>query len=137
MKQGEIIFVRTNSLVSKMIRFFDKGKFSHVGIALDENHILDARLFGGVRRRHFNFNDYEVVKVNGDMEQALQFVGYKYDLWQFIWYGFRYGDKVWNNPNELICSELIAHYLLNNEYLDLTPNELYEKLIRHSDQYES
>ena len=128
MEHGDLVFVRGTSLLSKVIKFFDKGEFTHVAIILDNKHVIDSQYPSGVRIRHFRFKDYEVVQADGDMDKALSFIGYKYDFIQFLWYGFKYGDKVWNNPNQLICSELIAHYLLNNEYLNLSPNELYTRV---------
>ncbi|SDI16413.1 hypothetical protein SAMN05192534_12382 [Alteribacillus persepolensis] len=123
-----IIFSRSSSVLSRIIRFFDKGKWSHVAIKVDEHHILDSRFPKGVKVRHFDLTDYEFVEVDGDIEKALNHVGKKYDLLRFIWYGFEWGDKPWNNPNEMICSELIAESVNDENLKGMTPNEQYKYL---------
>lgn len=121
----KIIFSKTNTLLSRLIRFFDKGRWSHVSILIDDYHIVDSRFPKGVRIRHFDLANYEVVTVKGDIEEALEHVGKRYDLFIFIWYGIRYGDKPWNNPNEMICSELIAEAVHDQNLKGMTPNEQY------------
>lgn len=132
LKRGDIVFIRGRSPISPIIRYFDKGKFTHVGIMLDDGiHILDARLIGGVKPRHFDFTDYEVVRIPGvNIDAAKRYIGLGYDLLQFVWYGFRFG-KVWNNPNKMICSELVAIALRRDDLRNMAPNELYEKLNEH------
>lgn len=125
--KGRLIFVRGKSPLARLIRFFDKGEITHCGIMLDDNIILDARFFGGVKRRLNNYPDYEIVEVDGlDIERALSHVNKRYDLFRFIWYGFRYGDKVWNNPNQMICSELVGEAMHDDYIKDLTPNQQYK-----------
>lgn len=127
--KGDIIFVRGNTVISKLIRFFDKGKgFTHVAIALDDNHVLDAQYPWGVRIRHFRFSDYEVIRVPIDVDKAKEYLLYRYDFKQLIWYMFRKG-KIWNTPDQFICSEFIAYAMNRKDLVNLTPNELYEKLM--------
>jgi len=132
MKRGDLIFVRGKSPLSFLIRFFDKGEFSHVAIAIDENHVIDSQYPLGVRIRHFRFKDYEIIKlpVKYNVEKLRKYIGYNYDFKQFIWYMFKVG-KVWNTPNQFICSELVSYYLDKPEWKNLTPNELYKKIHRN------
>jgi hypothetical protein len=41
MNIGDLIFVRSNSLMSKTIKAFD-GEFSHVAVAMSNNRILES-----------------------------------------------------------------------------------------------
>lgn len=127
LKTGDVIFVRGNSLLSKVIRYFDEGEFTHVAIYTENDHVLDSQYPFGVKPRHFRFKDYEVVRVPIDVEKAKQYIGYTYDFKQFFWYAFRVG-KIWNTPNQFICSELVAHAMGREDWLGLTPNELYQRL---------
>lgn len=129
-----VYFVRGHSLIAKLIRFFDKGKgFTHVAIGLpnDNLHVLDSQYLYGVRPRHFRFSDYEIVKVQLDINKVYQRIGEKYDFRLFLYFAFRVG-KPWDTPHQLICSELVADAIgLENTYL--TPNQLYEILTKESD----
>jgi hypothetical protein len=147
MSIGDIIFVRGKTPLSHIIRYFDPGEFSHAAISLTDNgsHILEAQYFTKVRIVPFYFNDYEVISLGLTDEEkcklvqlGLQMVGKYYDYGTIIWYVleniFNLDRKqIWNNPNNLICSELIDMLLFalnkipDGEYLgDKTPNELYE-----------
>lgn len=127
LQSGDVIFVRGSSLLSKLIRYFDGGEFTHVAIVIDDKHVLDSQYPLGVRIRHFRFADYEAVRLPIDVETAKKYIGYKYDFKQFFWYAFRVG-KIWNTPNQFICSELVAHTVGREDWLELTPNELYKKI---------
>ncbi len=139
METGDLIFVRGDSLVSKAVRFFDKGEFSHVAIALSDSHILEAQYFTKSRITPMYFSDYEIMKIpltENEQHEALEIgvdlVGKWYDYLQIIGYVL---NSNFNNPRQLICSEMIALFLfrlgkINNyeEYAYLKPNELYSKL---------
>lgn len=138
MKKGDLIFVRRNNWLGKLIRYFDKGEFSHVAIMLDPDSltVLDARLFGGVKPRGFDFNDYEIVSVEGDIDKAVNLIGLKYDKALFIWHGIKYlaskvglSIKVQNNPKEMICSEYVAYYMGRGDLFNKKPNEIYRELV--------
>lgn len=126
----DVIFSRSSSLLSKFIRIFDAGEWSHVAIKLDDNHVLDARFPRGVQIRHFDMTEYEIVKIEGDITKAMQHIGKKYDLLQFVWYGFRYGEKMWDNPNEFICSEVLSEAAHDEFLKGLTPNQQYHYLAK-------
>jgi hypothetical protein len=149
MNIGSIIFVRGKTPLSKAIKYFDNGEFSHVAISVTKNgsHILEAQYFTSVRVVPFYFDDYEVVSIGLTEEErcklvqlGLQMVGKYYDYKTILWYVlenlFNLDRKqIWNNPNNLICSELIDMLLFalnkipEDEYLgDKTPNELYRYL---------
>ena len=138
MKAGDIIFVRGNTILSKCIRYFDKGEFSHVAIAVSDTHVLEAQYFTKSRITPMYFTDYEIIDLGFTDEErmdtikiGIELVGVWYDYFQAISYIFRTG---FNNPNHYICSEMIAILLdrLGKEQFQLetniTPNQLYKKL---------
>ncbi len=129
-QRGDIVFVSNNSWLSKLVRLFSEGRWSHVGIALNEYTLLDARYPKGVKPRFFDYTDYDVVRVEDiNVSKAIEYIGVEYDLLQFIYYGFKWG-KVWNNPNKMICSEFVAKAIGRNELINMTPNQLYKELIK-------
>ncbi|MFD2704619.1 hypothetical protein [Salibacterium lacus] len=124
----EVIFSRNTSLLSRLIQRFTNGKWSHNAIKIDDYHILDSRFPKGVQIRHFDLKDYEVVEVEGDIDEAIKHVEKRYDVIRFIWYGIKFGDKPWNNPSQMICSELIAEAAHDSNLKGKTPNEQYKYL---------
>jgi len=148
-KAGDIIFVRGTSIISKIIRFFDAGKFSHVCIAISDTHILEAQYFRRVAIKPFYYGrkEIEVIDLGLDEEQkrktiqvGLSLTGIWYDYLQLFYYVLKKifrlkGRNFLNNPNNLICSELISQILLaigfispHEKVQDLTPNQLYNFL---------
>lgn len=140
MKAGDILFVRGNSLVSKTIRLFDKGDFTHVAIAMSETHILEAQYYTKTRITPIYFDNYEIVDVGLNGDEVLRFgvnlTGKWYDYLQILSFMLKHRR---NNPNHLICSELVATVLFGlgvvedySEVRDLTPNELFDYLRLYS-----
>lgn len=136
MKAGDILFVRGHSPISRAIRLFDSGEFTHVAIAVSDTHILEAQYFTKTRITPIYFNDYEVVRLDLPehelLKNSIQLVGRWYDYLQIVGYMIKHRR---NNPNNLICSELVATILYRLEKVedyskvkDLTPNELYQYL---------
>ncbi|MCS0827458.1 hypothetical protein NX029_26440 [Cytobacillus firmus] len=143
MKAGDIIFVRGNSLISKFVRFFDKGAFSHVVIAVSETEVLEAQYFTKSRITPFYFDDFEIVDLQLSQEEQMHvknlspsLTGKWYDYWQII--SIMLKANV-NNPNHYICSEIIAIILSSlgkyeyRQIKDVTPNQLY-KLLKENEK---
>ena len=146
---GSLLFVRGDSFISKLIQKIDSGSFSHVVVCLSEKgSILEAQRFTKSRIVPIYFDDYEVINLNLTDEQkvklvklAVDLVGIKYDYKQVF---CELIEKILkkeifpNNPNHMICSELITYLLLQigylkstddiDKFLELTPNELYSYL---------
>jgi hypothetical protein len=145
MKAGDLIFVRTKGVLPTLIRFFDKGRFSHVAIAYSETQILEVDFDTSVRIVENPYDDIEVVSIPLKDITLLEtfgkkYIGKKYDyaqifrIWLRLVFGFKWLNR-FNNPREVICSELAGEYLITiglaykGEEL-LAPNELY-KDIKH------
>jgi ribosomal protein L21E len=142
MKAGDIVFIRGNSFLSKIIKRFDKGDFTHVAIAVSDNEIFEAQYYMKTKINKMHYEDYDIVSLNlsnKDVEKIIIMCnilqGKWYDYTQAISYMFRYwfDSHIKNDPNALICSEVLAILLYmidKTEYLDtnVTPNELYRQL---------
>jgi hypothetical protein len=138
MKAGDILFVRGEGIVSNLVRMFDKGEFSHVCLAVSNTHILEAQYNSYSRIIPIYFDDYEIIDLGLDnqktrlLEVAINLTGKKYDYFHALAYLF---NLKYNNPNTLICTEVIAQILFQLGLIDslkfyenLKPNELYRKL---------
>lgn len=146
-KAGDIVFVKNNNwLTTKLITFFDKGKFSHVCFAISDTHILEAQY--GTKARiipfYYGQDEYLIIDLNLTEEEkvkivdvAMRYTGKWYDYPQLIGYAIKKifklkGNNIFNNPNNWICSELVYHMLVEIDFIDknlpiedLTPNQLY------------
>lgn len=147
MKTGDIVFIRGNSWISKLIRMLD-GEFSHLAIVLsDKGTVLEAQRFTKSRIVPFYFDNYEIVDLGLSQEQrdkllklSVDLVGYRYDYKQIlgILWSKLFKTKRYNNPNNMICSELLVYLLFQLDWfdnpseaeylLDATPNEIYSYL---------
>lgn len=138
MKAGDIIFVRGDSLISRLVKLVDKGSFSHVAIAVSETEVIEANWNMKSSVVKFHYEDYEIVELNLTDNQRKQvpvvassLVGKWYDYIQVIAYIFQ--SRI-NNPRQLICSELVYNILYSIDYMkdpnlvDIKPNELYHIL---------
>jgi hypothetical protein len=149
---GSLLFVRGDSLISKLIEKIDGGSFSHVCIVLSEKgSILEAQRFTKSRIVPIYFDDYEIINLNLTDDQkdklvklAVDLVGIRYDYKQVF---CELIEKILkkelfpNNPKNMMCSELVTYLLLQigylkstdeiDKFLDFTPNELYEYLKSH------
>ncbi|HDX9663332.1 TPA: hypothetical protein ROX91_002031 [Bacillus cereus] len=153
MRQGDVVFLQGKSFISKAVRFFDKGTFSHVAIAMSNTHILEADFDTRVAIVPFDKNEFNIIEVidlglNKDERSRVvtmgsKMVGKKYDYMQIIWYMISKllrlkGKNRFNNPNSYICSELVFAVLEEAGILDelcikdgsrgvdMTPNQLYD-----------
>lgn len=144
MRAGDIIFVRGTSLLSRIIRFFDKGRYSHVAIAVSDTEILEAQYFTRSRIVKNYHEDYDIFDIGLSELQRSQvawmsknMTGKWYDYKQILGYIFK---RPWDNPNNMICSELVAvmlnelcilrpsHNITIGDFRMMKPNELYRYL---------
>lgn len=150
MKAGNIVFVEGTGFISRLIKFFDKGKFSHVALAISHDCIIEAEYMTDVVIRDIPmYKHYTVIDLGLTSEQidkipdaALKMLGKSYDYWQILGYVLKdlfslKGKNRLNNPKNLICSELVYTILYetgilkdlginSKEGFDLTPNQLYD-----------
>ncbi|WP_431798887.1 hypothetical protein [Halobacillus andaensis] len=123
-KEAAVLFSYNNGLLSRLIRWVSRERFSHVAILIDNSIVLDARFPGGVKQRYLNYKPQEILWMELDMDKAKSCIGSKYDLKKFFWYAFRVG-KPWNTPTQFLCSEVIAYASGDPNMYDMTPDEIY------------
>ena len=147
MKRGDIIFVRGDSIISKIINKVDKGEFSHVAIALSDTTILEAQRFTESRIVKNYLENYDIIDLGLDeiqrekaIDAALDLIGYDYDYSQIVSTFFNNVFKIArrNNRSKYICSELAVDFLfkvgaITADERELihhyTANELYKYLM--------
>ena len=122
---GYICFYKGTSLISRMIKWFTWGEYSHVAYMFENGELIEAWHEGGKRwwhgavvhraswlKGHKAGTVIERYKITGMDEEHEQImvaflktqVGKKYDTWGII--GFL-GRKVVENPLAWFCSELV------------------------------
>ncbi|MGE7305896.1 YiiX/YebB-like N1pC/P60 family cysteine hydrolase [Priestia megaterium] len=138
MKAGDIVFVKGDTFISKTVRFFDKGDFSHVAMALSSSHIIEAQYNSRVRIKPLDYENIEVFEMNMNISQrhtllqnAVNSTGKWYDYLQIIGFILAPNRRV-GSPKQFICSELV-HALLEGVGIEVgdeftTPNQLYRLL---------
>lgn len=154
LKRGDIVFVQGKGIISKIIRLFDRGTYSHCAVAVSDSRVIEADVDTKVAIRPFNkdkYNEVEVIDLGLSLKQrrevyetAMSMIGTRYDYFQLLWYVLRRifklkGKNRLNNPKYVICSELVFLVLDRIGALDdlgiketiyngvdLTPNELYD-----------
>lgn len=145
---GDVIFLKTNTLAGKIIRFFTSSPYTHVAIAFkmrtEPERLLVVEAQGGTKRRIINLSEYtvhemDVIKSPKDWstysQQALDKLGVAKYGWtqaaylgirQFLLQKFRIKIPRRSIAGE-ICSEFVATCLGLSE-TRLTPSELQQAL---------
>lgn len=129
--KADIVLVRHNSIMGKLIRKFDGGYYNHVGILVTDNIIIDAGFAGvrtllvseletGAKKKKLEYNIFEVKDLTQEQkniiaEYVINRIGTKYDFLQLIsllvFFVFNINRKK-EDPidirNKFICSELVS-----------------------------
>ena len=130
----DILFYKPRTLIGKLIYLFTKAKYSHVGIRLDNYHILDINSGRSSEIRHIQASesDFDVVRINvsHDQKNALyssieRYLGYEYDYLKAV--------GLTGDIDKYTCYELVNVILYDIGYLDeiydiFLPEELIEIL---------
>lgn len=115
LKPYDLVFVKGNTLLDRIIKSRLKSKYSHVGMMLDDKHIVETGFNVPLSIRHFHYTDYDIVRVNftdKQKEKLKEFIfktlQSRYDLAEIAAYlGFYFADKA----NEYICISWTEHAL--------------------------
>jgi len=122
-EKGDIILVKGNSIISKMISSFTKSEITHVACATGLDDMIIESDIGGVQYQLLNDKyqniDYLVYRYNGNNkipDKAVDFMesklnkGYDYlGLFGIAAYLLHIKKKNnWDNKNKYWCSELVA-----------------------------
>jgi hypothetical protein len=147
---GSIIFVKTSSPISWIIRKVTKSPWSHCCISLNDNNdiIIEADVFKKVSVKKNPYKKYEVVdvEINDSQRQQLLFflhskINVKYDYIYILGILLRLlklrKNDMWSDKkNRLMCSELTddafasigIDLVPNRKFDNVTPGELYDAL---------
>ncbi|AYP68605.1 hypothetical protein EalM132_00093 [Exiguobacterium phage vB_EalM-132] len=142
MQTGDILFIKGKGLISSAIRLVDGGEYTHVAIALTENTILEAQYFTRSRIIKNPYKEYDIIRLDLSghdkcdiLKLSVSLSGKWYDYKQIIGHLIK---KPLNNPNNMICSELVGVLLYHLGYekemslehmASLTPHTLHQYLI--------
>lgn len=116
----DIIFYKGNSIISKTIRYFTVSTYSHVGLVLDDLHIVEIDWKFPLKIRHLQYksNNYDVYRVkvltNTQKEKMLEFISLKlnteYDHWEnfrfLLWKYFKIKTK--DDIDKFNCIEFVV-----------------------------
>lgn len=146
-RAGDVVFVRGKGIISTLIKWIDKGEFSHVVIALENGNCINAEYGTRISIVPFEYDDYKVIDLKLTKEEkkilnriAQNYVGKKYDYGEILHIllkrFFKYkGRNRFNSPNNYICSGLVNDLLTSigkipdgTDLTDCTPNQLYSYL---------
>lgn len=115
------IFYKKSGLVSNLIKWFTKGRYSHVALILNDFHTLELSWKSPTSIQHFKYpkDSYDLYTLasslsNEQQEKILEFIkkniDTKYDWLYIITRGFNllFGTKIINSSNRYNCDELIV-----------------------------
>ncbi|CAM3679172.1 hypothetical protein GCM10009865_47690 [Aeromicrobium ponti] len=136
MQTGDIVFFRGQSWNSKIINRLTKSPYTHVGIAMSENMILEADRFIKTRIRPVTNDDiYIIMRCDLTWQQkeliytnGKKFIGVSYDYLEIAEWFFKLlanydGVGFVNNVNRVYCSELVD-LVFKSAGVDLLPERV-------------
>ena len=128
MRKGDIILVKNNKLISKIIKWFTKSQYSHSAIAIDSIHIYETNYNEKSCIKHINWtkNMYDVYRLKPGIEfdskrlieYMLTHIHNNYDLGEIFKIVIHKDSK--DDDNKYICSKLV-HDAFLKQGIDLTP----------------
>jgi hypothetical protein len=142
---GDLILTSGRGIYARGIQWFTESKYNHVAIALDSNLLIEAKWHVEINPIK-DYNEFDVYRLKSglsDMEKQkmrnylIQMHGTDYDVFQIFGYIVQAlfgGENMFNNPKNVICSELgdYAYSILGYDILpevrkgDITPDQTAE-----------
>lgn len=120
----KVIFGRNKKLGSLALQAYMGFRFSHVGVLIDNDTVLEAVYPEGVRLVSLDdfisrYTDTEIRKIYTNRinkSDSLSQLGKKYDVRGLL--GLAFNKRAWNDPHGWFCSELVALYsgLFTSDY---------------------
>ena len=147
----QVIFTRSSSFLSKIIRFLSKEPVSHVAIVFDNKIVFHSNLYGTHPDWYSTFiRDNEIIfildyKYTLEQEEEIYLKIRQYDsrwydfggLFYFLWRGILYRlfnvpipkDNLFGKKDQFLCTELAKIIDPTLENLDMiTPYRVYIQL---------
>lgn len=111
-KQYDILFYKGDSFLSNIIRCITKSKYSHCGIFIDENHVVEINWNFKYKIRHIKYSKdkYDVYRCIANFDKNMMNKYIHYTIGQSYDFGelFRcLGFKLKDNKSKVICSECV------------------------------
>lgn len=116
-KTGDIIFVKDNSLLAKIIMYITKSQYVHCGIVYDVNQygvwIAEINYSYSFSIRKMEYTNYEVYRCREPIneikikETIRDMVGLKYDFRDI--FRIVFGLPMKYTPKRVICSESVMY----------------------------
>lgn len=155
LETGDLIMEKGTGIIDWGVKKVTNSEYSHVALVYDYPLIIQSHLLSGVHITNIDeIGEYDVYRYKGGLsksqkkivkESSIQYLGIDYDLFQifgYLWTAIFEGRNKFNNPNLIICSELVdlvynklKIYILRDRFLgDITPEEvinpkLFDKII--------
>lgn len=150
---GDIIFCRSSSPISWIIRNLTNSEWSHciVSVSDDNSYIMESDIFQRcrVKRNRYDPEQTKTIRIPMTHEEQIQLLlflltysdrGYDYrQIWGMFLrvIGLRKQENLWNSRNKIICSELIDRAFLKagidlvegKRNGDVTPHDIYVALM--------
>jgi hypothetical protein len=134
---GDVIFVRTSSPMSWIIRKISDSEYSHVCISVsnDNDYVIEADVFQRIKVIRNRYRETKTVQISMSEEERIRLLLFlltyaekPYDYKQIFGFLFRLlglsrQENLWNSRNRIICSELIDLGYLSIG-IDLVPNRV-------------
>lgn len=148
----QILFVRSNKIGSRLIRWMTGEPCSHVAMRIGDNLVIHSK-FSGVDIDLWStfIKEYKLVHVLEPLESAvseqevierlsLDLEGAQYDYMGILYFGIHLlfkkmgisiGKKnAWAKTSNYMCTELVGELVDEKDNSLLTPEELKDKLIK-------
>lgn len=130
LKMGDIVFVKNDTFISKLIKRFTNSDYSHCGIIISPMHIYETNYNINSSIQHFSYNknmcDIYRVNFEFDEEKFKEFIsnniGNKYDFMEILKIIFRINKA--DNDNEYICSTLVRDAFKYASGIDLVDENI-------------
>lgn len=146
---GDIVFARTRSPISWLIRTLTKSEWSHVAIMMSDHFLIESDFLKPVRIRKNYYSQFKIVQLNITDIERLNLVSFLldqtnrgYDYGRIVGIllyllGFTKNRNLWNDYNKDICCEMVIRGLtiLNSPNIPLemlsaiTPSDVANILI--------
>lgn len=128
MRSGDIILVKNNRLLSRIIKWFTKSEYSHAGVLIDQWHMYDTNYNTRSKIRHIDYpkSKYDIYRlkpgIKFDNKQFKKFIhdhiDNRYDFGEIFKIVFRRNTK--DDDGKYICSMLVRE-AFREQGIDLTP----------------
>lgn len=118
MKCGDVVLVRNNTIISRLVQWFTNSDYSHCGISLDDTHIYDINynIKSGIRHIPYTSDMCDIYRPKFDFDEdkfkefILKNIGNRYDFIEILKIIFRINRP--DEDKEYICSTLVRDALL-------------------------